>query len=269
MILGINGIIAGKGADVDALAFITAASITDTTQKNAITKLVLDLKSANIWSKMKAIYPFVGGNATSHKFNLKDPRDVDAAYRLVFSGGWTHSSTGALPNGTNAWADTKLVPSTAQTVNSNGMGMYLGTLNTSTSSDPIHMGVYQSNSQTSTLLVNKANTNIFTSLNGTYLSSSTINALGLVSSHRTSSTLTTIYKNSTNVGSGNSGGSLPTIRIALGNISANASAFILYGAGWTNSEFRLSYISDGLDSTDMTNLYTAVQTFQTTLNRQV
>ena len=32
---------------------------------------------------MKAIYPFVGGTATTHKFNLKDPADINAAFRLV------------------------------------------------------------------------------------------------------------------------------------------------------------------------------------------
>jgi hypothetical protein len=67
--------------DVDALAFIAAASITDSTQQSAIDTLVKSLKSANIWTKMKALYPFVGGTATTHKFNLKDPRDLDAAYR--------------------------------------------------------------------------------------------------------------------------------------------------------------------------------------------
>ena len=56
---------------------------------------------------MKALYPFVGGTATSHKFNLKDPRDLDAAFRLQFNGGWTHNSNGVTPNGTNGYADNK------------------------------------------------------------------------------------------------------------------------------------------------------------------
>jgi len=97
--------------DTDAAAFITAANITDNTQKSAINTLVNDMKGYGIWTKMKAIYPFVGGTATTHKWNLKDPRDLDAAFRLVFNGGWTHSSTGADPNGTNAYADTYLAPS--------------------------------------------------------------------------------------------------------------------------------------------------------------
>ena len=60
----------GASVDTDALSFITAASITDATQKTAINTLVKDLKIANIWTKMKAIYPFVGGNAIAHAYNL-------------------------------------------------------------------------------------------------------------------------------------------------------------------------------------------------------
>jgi hypothetical protein len=96
--------------DYDALAFISAAGITDQTQVIAINDLTRSLKLTGIWSKMKAIYPFVGGTAGTHKWNLKDPRDVDAAYRLSFTGTWTHSSNGAEPNGTNAFANTFLNP---------------------------------------------------------------------------------------------------------------------------------------------------------------
>ena len=73
-----------SGNDTDAQAFITAAGITDTTQQSAINSLVTNLKGYGIWSKMKAIYPMVGGTANAHKFNLKDSRDLDAAFRLGF-----------------------------------------------------------------------------------------------------------------------------------------------------------------------------------------
>ena len=94
--------------DPDAEAFLLAAEITDDTEISAINQLVIDLKNNNLWTKMRAVYPFVGGTSTTHKFNLKDPRDLDVAYRLTFSGGIVHSSTGVLPNGTNGWADTYL-----------------------------------------------------------------------------------------------------------------------------------------------------------------
>ena len=112
--VGIAGIGTGSSSqspsDINALSFISAATITDSVQKTAINELVLDLKAAGLWTKMKAIYPMVGGTASSHKWNLKDPRDLDAAYRLVFYGGWTHSSTGAKPNGVDGYADTRLIP---------------------------------------------------------------------------------------------------------------------------------------------------------------
>ena len=59
--------------DPDAQAFLTAAGITDATITSAINTLVVDLKGYNIWTKMKAVYPFVGGTAAAHKFNLKNP----------------------------------------------------------------------------------------------------------------------------------------------------------------------------------------------------
>ena len=62
-----------SGFDADAQAFITAASITDPTQQSAINTLVVNLKSYGIWNQMFAIYPFVGGTAASHKWNLKNP----------------------------------------------------------------------------------------------------------------------------------------------------------------------------------------------------
>ena len=114
----------GIPLDPDAVAFLTAASITDATITTAINTLVIQLKAIGVWSKLKAIYPFVGGTATTHKFNLKNPANTDAAFRLLFVGGWTHSANGALPNGTNAYADTFLNANTALTNTSNHLSFY-------------------------------------------------------------------------------------------------------------------------------------------------
>ena len=97
--------------DADAQAFITAAGLTNPTQQRAVNTLVLSLKANNIWTKMRAIYPFVGGTASTHKWNLKNPLDTNAAFRLVFFGGMTHSANGIQGNGTNSYANTFLNPS--------------------------------------------------------------------------------------------------------------------------------------------------------------
>jgi hypothetical protein len=116
----VNSVYNSKGIVLDpsTIAFITAAGITDPTQINAINRLVLNYKgqgnlnnSVDLWTGSNAIYPIVGGSATSHMYNLKDPRNLDAAFRLAFSGGWTHDSNGMTSNGTNAFANTFLKPS--------------------------------------------------------------------------------------------------------------------------------------------------------------
>jgi hypothetical protein len=115
-------------SDNDAEAFISAAGITDVNQRLAINNLVFDLKSNNLWNKMTAIYPFVGGTANTHKFNLKDPRDVDAAYRLAFSGSWTHSQTGLVGTFGSTYANTFFLPSTGFINNNTHISIYQRTV---------------------------------------------------------------------------------------------------------------------------------------------
>ena len=99
--------------DTDAEAFIGAAGITNPIQQLAINNLVIDLKEAGLWTKMDAVYPFVGGTATTHKYNLKNPQDTDAAYRMGFlGGGWTHNSNGITGDGTASYAETYMNAST-------------------------------------------------------------------------------------------------------------------------------------------------------------
>jgi hypothetical protein len=110
--------------DNDAEAFITAANLS-AGQGSSIRTLVATLKTAGIWSKLKAIYPFVGGSANSHKYNLKDPRDLDEAYRLNFYGGWTHNVSGPYGNGSNSYADTNLNPFLKLNTNSSSIGVWV------------------------------------------------------------------------------------------------------------------------------------------------
>lgn len=107
-----------------AYNFISVTGITDGTQQAAINKLCDDLVNTGLIDKMIAIYPFVGGIATTHSYNLKDPRDSDTAFRLTFSGGMTHSSTGIQFGGINGYAITYL----------NGLG--------NLSQSNIHLSVY-------------------------------------------------------------------------------------------------------------------------------
>lgn len=122
MILTSIGIITSKAAaaggyDADAQAFFTAAGITDTTQKDAVNAMVVSLKASaptntSLWSKFLAIYPFVGSTSSQMMYNLKDPRNLDAAYRLTFNGSYSFTSQGLDPSG-NTFANTFITPSTS------------------------------------------------------------------------------------------------------------------------------------------------------------
>jgi DNA-binding NarL/FixJ family response regulator len=58
--------------------------------------------------------------------------------------------------------------------------------------------------------------------------------------------------------------SLPNGSLYLGAYNDNSTA-----SNFSGREQALAYMSDGLTNTEIANLYTAVQTFQTTLSRNV
>jgi hypothetical protein len=259
----------GVAYDPDAQAFITAAGITDNTQKSAINTLVVDMKGYGIWTKMKAIYPFVGGTAALHKWNLKDPRDLDAAFRLVFNGGWTHSNSGALPNGTNGYADTKFnVNNFNANINSYSLGVYLNSILISnrhhfgTAGGSANQVVELRANSTSTKVGNLEST--LAALSKTGLNTTTHQGFWAISKRATNNRAmicsdgTFIYN--TNTGSINQNSNI--IFLAAQNSNGTLGSY-------DTMRHAFDFFADGLNDTELTNLRTAVQTFQTTLGRQV
>jgi hypothetical protein len=246
--------------DPDAQAFITAAAITDNTQKNAINTLVLALKGYSIWTKFKAIYPIVGGTASSHKYNLKDPRDLDVAFRLTFASGWTHSTNGMLPNGTSAFANTYLNTNTQLNVNSHSFGIYSRTNNTSGTQ------VYGAFSTAITFLQNNLSSANFISggISNT-ISYSANPSTSLLMLTRTSSTLSKGFRAGVLLAQETAAViALPSFNFYLGARNNNGSA-----AFYSVHQLAFAFLGDGLTDTEAGNLYTAVQAYQTTLGRQV
>ena len=229
----------------DAQAFITAAGITDPTQQSAIIQLVLDLKGYGLWTKMKAIYPFVGGTATSHKFNLKDPRDLDVAFRMVFVGGWTHNSNGITGNGVNTTANTKLIPSTSLSTTSGSLGFYLR--------NTIIANVYDFSPGVSQFF------GIALYIDTRYYMYGGLTSVG--------GTPSAAFYGISRVGGTHKGyrnGSVDMTSTSTATLNTNELKFN------TNlRNYAFGYIADGLSDTENSNLYTAVQAFQTTLGRQI
>jgi hypothetical protein len=66
-------------------------------------------RGLNIWEKMVAVYPFIGGTADTHKFNLKNPADSDAAFRIEWVGNTYHSRLGSFSY--SGVGKSKIIPS--------------------------------------------------------------------------------------------------------------------------------------------------------------
>ena len=263
---------AGVSTDADAQAFITAAGITDATQQSAINTLVTDLKGYSIWSKMKAIYPFVGGTSSAHKWNLKDPRDLDAAFRLVFNGGGTHSSTGWRANGTNGYADTKLNTSIQyNTNNSISHGFYSRTnLYPLSINQILYDSFDNSNSNfqfyfealTNFLFSDSYNSN--SNEGRTRSTLSVTNNTGFFVSSRIN-TGQKIFRNNTSIGNTTTlGGIRPNLNVFISAANTNSGPVV-----FSQLECAFCFFGDGLTDTEAANLYTAVQAYQTTLSRNV
>ena len=261
--------------DQDAINFINTSGITAPTQLGAINRLVLDLKgffnpsyaTSNIWGKMKAVYPFVGGTAESHKWNLKDPRDLDAAYRIVWSGGIVHSSTGVAFNGSTGYGSTKLIPNNNLTLYSNHISIYSRT----SGSGAYDIGTYDDTRSGTSLHIFKRNgSNLFSAGNlREYVQITNNDGRGFYLNTRTASDALSTFKNQTLAGTNTNVcfNLQPTGVLIIGATSYNAGEGTIFG--YTAYECAFSSIGDGLTNTEASNLYTAVQRFQTTLGRQV
>jgi hypothetical protein len=252
-----------NAVDADAQAFITAAGITNLTQASAVNVLVNDLKTYGLWTKMKSLYPMVGGSATSHKFNLKDPRDLDAAYRLVFNGGWIHSATGAKPNGTTGYANTGLVPNTVLQTNSTHLSYYSRT-NVLEASNEIMAG--SGGSSIIDLYVRFTDGNMLSRIyNSTFSSSPVPSSQGFFIMNRPDANTAKQYRNSTLLSTSSLLASTkPTIPLFIGCSNNNGAIY-----GFSTKESAFASIGDGLTDTEATNFYNSVQKFQTTLGRQI
>jgi hypothetical protein len=248
--------IVGITTDPDAQAFITAASITNPTQQSAINQLVLDLKGYSIWTKFKAIYPIVGGTASSHAVNLKTP----GTFNLTFSTGWTHSSTGMTPS--NAFANTSLIPNSVLSANSEHCSVYLRT----NISSGVQCDIGTAN--------NTTQSNIFPNLSGTFYprvqalnSGVALNSdtRAFYLANRVASNEVQGWRNTTKYTISNNSTGLSTFSYWLADLNLNGASANVPSTRQT----AFASIGDGLTDTEAANFYTAVQAYQTTLSRQV
>ncbi len=256
--------------DPDAQAFIAAAGLTDPTQIDAINGLVEDLKAENLWTKFYAIYPFVGGTATTHKFNLKDPRDLDVAYRLQFNGTWTHASTGVIPSSTNAYGNTFLEDKSLSS-------FHLSYYSRTSAAAPYFDNVFGAGDLSVPgsefdvyLKIRDIGGNASTSMNISSADAPNTNGQGFYLGSRNGDLTQKLYKNGAEIASTTSGVSYPgdiSMPLYFGSYNANDLASNEFYK--TNKECAFASIGTGLTVAEALTFYTIINDFQTALSRQV
>jgi hypothetical protein len=249
--------------DADTQAFLDAAGITDETITSALDDAVIALKANALWSKMRAIYPMVGGTADTCKYNLKDPRDLDAAYRLTYTGTVDFASTGITPQwGVTPkvlnYADTKF-PSNGLAQNDGHISVFVRTY-TGSGGVRLQMG-FRGGGGDNLTVGNIPGLAAFGGIYGQFGFGGTYGT-GLYLTSRTGATTQALYLNGSLLTADTTSSGTPTAgsTIWLGDTASDT----LGGCG---DEISFATIGSGLDSTEVATLNTIVQAFQTALGR--
>jgi hypothetical protein len=231
----------------------------------ATTTLFTSLVSNGLWDKLIAFYPMLGGNSSGCKFNGKNPVDTNAGYRLVFNGGWTYNASGATSNGTNAYADTFLSASTITPLNSQHLSIYMANANVSGATSRFYAGANGGG-----LLGVGFSSSLYwyygvSDAGGSVFPFTTAQSQGniLITANATASSL--LYRNGTQqqtTVNGN-GASIP-YSFYIGALNNAGTPQQYYG-----NQYRFSTIGYGLSAAQVSTLSTIINTFQTSLTRNV
>jgi len=261
MILGVNGIIASSislSYDPDAQAYfdrVTAVGGTlSATEKTATNQLVLDLKANSLWTLMKAIYPMVGASAAACAQNLKS-----SSFTGTFTAtGWTFASTGINGNGTSAYFDTNCIITSDLPATNYGVGFYKRSNNLTQAADigreTANLNVYskyQPDGNTYHRGINASPDNYSQTPNN-----------GFYHQYGKTASSTAFYNGTKKL----TGGAGNPNNVGL---SLCLAGLIFTATGFNSSQYTFLFTSESLTDTQASNLYTAVQAFQTTLSRQV
>jgi hypothetical protein len=263
--------------DSDAENFIVTAGITNTYEKNAIYYLVNQLKKQNLWNKMFALYPFVGGTSNSNSYNLIDRNK----YQITWSTGVTHNLSGITGNGTSGYGQTGFIPSVVNSTTGITDSLCFSVFsNTAIRENSVDIGVddgivggaaiqmwlnsdnsvYPNNNGTNTYNYNQFSgaTNVNNNSDGHFVSS------------RTAINLTTSYYQGNSQASNSTSGTTTDISTQLDKeiylLATNSNGTAKY---FSTRNLCFAHISKALTSTEVRTLFDLLYTTQNFLKRQI
>jgi hypothetical protein len=245
-----------NGFDNDVKNFVNASKVSNPTTINALDTFVTSLKSNNLWNKFYALYPFVGGNSQSNRYNLINT----GSYLIAFTGSWTFNDNGITGDGSTAYGNTYLsVPAT----NFSGSATIFNYSRT-TGITGIDMGseglgpgpFYIANRYTGNLT--------YFSFDISATTSASLDGSGLYMGVSSGSTQLVYRNGSQSFSTNKTAGQNPAANFYIGsnNFRDNASDF-------SNRNFAMAGFANSFNLSQASTFYTIVQNFQTALGRQV
>lgn len=245
-------------SDTNAKQYLIASSLQyERTIAPAINQLCIDLKNANLFDKFYAIYPLAGYSADTTKYNLVNTGSLT----LSFNAGWTFTN-GITGNAINTYADTFFTASLSGWTGDNSVCVYIRN-NTTNGYD---FGA--ENAQRYYLISRDSSNNASYAVSASLSVASQTDSrgfwVGTVSGSAASNQV--IYKNGSSIGSRTlSAVAGPDYSLYLG-----ANNFRGLGAnGISDRNYAFAAIGRGLSSTEVSSLYTIVQSYEVSMSRQV
>lgn len=246
---------AGSPFDPDAQAFFTAAGITNPTQQSAVNTFVLGLKAASLWSKLSALYPFVGGTASAHSFNLKDP----AQFQITWAGTVTHNANGITGDGSTGFGNTGIsIPTLSQY--DFQFGCYSRAF--PSSDGGLFASSYAASGDSNRFYIDRS-FGLFGAGIGASFSNIADNPITGLISVGVRNNGASGYHLSQN------GSDLETKTGAVDGRQTGTLLFLKHGTAFTNSNLALGYVSVAMSQAEEATLYGLVQAYETSLSRQV
>lgn len=260
------------GYDTDAQTYFsalaTAGYTASGTEKSAWNSFVLSGKSNGWWSKIKVINPLIGAAAAPHAINAKNP----AAYNTTWNGTLTHNANGIISDFTTGYGDLGASPATILGAsNDGGLFMYVRsrTLDATFRTDfgleqnwpntVMRLGYPEYTTDTAGAFFDAYRDNADSSAE----SGAAALSFGLLHGFRITGSVTNyLYLNgslldSTAYATAGTRPGIGTLKILKGAANCSRAQVAAYG------------VTDGFTTSEAGSFYTAMQTFQTAMSRNV
>lgn len=246
--------------DGDAARFLQVTGVTGQNEVFALNTLVQKLKYANLWARYQIIYPFLGTTSTTQKFNLKNPQDTNAAYRISFVNGGTFNASGYTSDGVNDYGNTNLI----------GTSMGAGLNNFSVSyyiKDNTTTGVFDQGTRNNTFWLSS----VFRNASGQFTSRAFNNTASALT-HSYTTGLATISR----AAAANYIHAVNDISATVTQTSTGRPAFNLFFGGYndfgtpslfTNKNYQFFAVGNSITLAEHTTLWNIVAEYQANLNR--